>query len=462
MIHFASFKSVMVAGLGLGLLAACSGGPAQIDPAIACHVGAYRTAGGEVVDFGPLSSPALRWRLIDGRTGRIERGEDGIWSGVSGWSDNPHPARFDLGDCGETVISISGLEGVEGEAERIAFGVEDTSFAGADESLAGRLVLPEGEGPFPLVVLVHGSEASSARDFAYLQRLLPAQGVAAFVYDKRGTGQSTGEYSQDFDLLAADAVAAMEEALRLGGERISIAGYQGGSQGGWIAPYATTLSDPDFVIASFGMAEGPLAEDREEVRLDLIAAGYGDDAEALAGGRALAEAAGRVMASDFENGVDELAALKQRYEAEPWYQHVEGEFTGEFLVRPIWQTRMGMPFFDVGTSWTYDPLPVLNAIDAPSLWVIAEDDVEAPPDTTRAILAELQANGALLDVAVFPGADHGMIDYVLDEEGERVSTRYSEGYFRLLADWVMTQRLEDEDEYGRAELTPRLFGPEDL
>jgi pimeloyl-ACP methyl ester carboxylesterase len=63
-----------------------------------------------------------------------------------------------------------------------------------------------------LIVLIHGSEDDSAIRFHQLQRLLPAEGVGVFVYDKRGTGFSGGTYTQDFDLLAGDAVVAMRYA----------------------------------------------------------------------------------------------------------------------------------------------------------------------------------------------------------------------------------------------------------
>ena len=437
-------------------LAACSGGEQGFDPDVVCHVGAYRTADGALVDFGPLSSPTLRWRTMDGRTGRISPPEDGEapWSGVEGWTERAHPARFQFGACGEGRVVVSGLDGVDGPAERLDFQIEETTFEGADGvTLAGRLVMPQGEEAVPLVVLVHGSEASSARDFYYLQRLLPSENIAVFVYDKRGTGASSGDYTQDFDRLAADAAAALAEARRLAGDRVSSAGYQGGSQGGWVAPYAATMSEADFVVASFGMAEGPLAEDREEVLLNMRAAGYGQDAEAMAGARALAEAAGRVMASDFAEGVSELAALKRRYRDEAWYDGVQGEFTHEFLVRPIWQVRMAMPFFDRGTSWDYDARSVLARLDTPMLWVLAADDTEAPPDTTRAILSDLQAEGRPIDIAVFPGADHGIVEYETGPDGMRVSTRYSAGYFRMLADWIRDPVLRGD--YGRASLAPR-------
>ena len=88
-------------------------------------------------------------------------------------------------------------------AHRVPFDVTDTVFEGRGRiELAGRLVLPSGKDPVPVVVLVHGAERESAREWYALQRLLPAENVGAFVYDKRGTGGSEGKYTQDFDTLA--------------------------------------------------------------------------------------------------------------------------------------------------------------------------------------------------------------------------------------------------------------------
>src|SRR6266480_1324269 len=134
------------------------------------------------------------------------------------------------------TIAADGLTG-----KRIAFDVTETKFQGAGVSLAGRLVMPDGNSRVPIVVLIHGSERDSARDFYTLQRLFPTEGIGAFVYDKRGTGASGGRYTQDYLLLADDAIAAMREARRLAGSRAGRIGYQGGSQGGWVAPLAAKI-----------------------------------------------------------------------------------------------------------------------------------------------------------------------------------------------------------------------------
>lgn len=434
------------------MLFACSQGDDQISEDLRCQVGTYRLSTGALIDIG-LSSPGyLRWRTLDGRVGRISLNEDSqTWSGTLGWTERAHPAQVTLGDCDNEKIEITGIEGLDGEGEKVAVEVTDTRFKGADVELAGRLVMPIGETPVPIVIMVHGSEDSSALDYYHQQRTLPAQGIGVFVYDKRGTGSSSGEYTQDFHLLAQDAAMAHATAIRLAANRAAASGYFGGSQGGWVAPLAATLSDVDFVIASYGMAEGPLAENRDEIQLSLRKAGY--DQEVLAKGKEITDITGRLLVSNFKDGADDLARVRSAYSSEPWFQLLEGGVTWEMISRPLWQFRIGYVFMDVGTSWDYQPLPVLREVEADMLWVLAGADSSAPPQRTREILTQLQNEGLPIDVAYFPNTEHGIIRFETTEDGEQLSLGYAPGYFPLLTDWISTRQLGHV--YEGAELAPR-------
>ena len=438
--------------ISLCLLTACSTSQELISEELRCHVGSYRLNSGALIDIGLVDAEHLRWRTLDGRVGRLRRTEDtSIWSGTEGWTERPHPARIQLGDCGDQSIKIAGIDGVNGEAVKVLLDITDVRFQGEEGELAGRLVLPKGDGPVPITVLVHGSEDYSALDYAYDQRLLPAQGIGVFVYDKRGTGASAGSYSQDFHLLAADAAAAHQKAIEVAGERLARSGYFGASQGGWVAPLAAEISAADFVIASYGLAEGPLAEDRDEVQLRLRHAGFGEDV--LSKAREVTDITGRLLASDFQDGAEDLKRVREAYGDEAWFEHLNGGVTWEMVSRPLWQFRMGYFFLEKGTSWDYNPLPVLRGIDAPMLWVLAGDDTSAPSENTREILAQLQAAKQPIDVAFFPHTEHGIIRFVEDEQGERQLLGYTPGYFALLADWILNQKLADA--YESAELAPR-------
>src|SRR5690606_9016831 len=139
-------------------------------PAVDCHVGAYRLADGALVDVAPVSDPeGLRWRLPDGRTGRLAPAGDGAWTSTLGWTGRPDGVQVSFGECGAGRIAYDGREG-----ERLAFEATDTTFEGADVTLAGRLVLPPGDGPVPIVVEVHGSEDYSARMFNTRRRTASA------------------------------------------------------------------------------------------------------------------------------------------------------------------------------------------------------------------------------------------------------------------------------------------------
>ncbi|MEM7078714.1 MAG: prolyl oligopeptidase family serine peptidase [Pseudomonadota bacterium] len=436
----------------IALLSACSSSREEIGEEMRCQAGTYRMASGALIDIGLSSAQHLRWRLVDGRVGRVRREEDQqTWTGTTGWTAEPDPARIQLGDCTDRHIQVTGIDGIDGQGTRIELRTSEVRFKGADVELAGRLVLPEGEGQVPLAVLVHGSEDTSALDFYYNQRLLPARGIGVFVYDKRGTGASSGAYSQDFHLLAADAAAAHQTALNLAGDRVAYSGYMGGSQGGWVAPLAATLSPADFVIANYGLAESALAEDRDEVQLRLREAGYGADAQAKA--REITDITGRLLVTNFEDGAEDLARARAAYEDDAWFTELEGGVSWEMVSRPLWQFRIGYFFLDVGTSWDYEPLPVLRDLDTPMLWVLAGDDRSAPPQNTRKILTALQQEGRPIDIAFFPNAEHGMTLYKLGDDGQRLSLSYAPGYFPLLADWIHSRRLGEG--YADAELAPR-------
>jgi hypothetical protein len=147
------------------------------------------------------------------------------------------------------------------------------------------------------------------------------------------------------------------------------------------------------------------------------------------------------MASDFKDGFEQLDAVRAKYEKEPWYPKAKGEFTGDFLAYPDWMLRLAGPWMGVGTSWDYDPVPALKAYEKPHLWVLAGRDSSAPSANTLRILREVQAIRPNLDIVMFPTADHGIIEFE-EKNGERLETRFSEGYFKLVADWILFKDLK--------------------
>jgi pimeloyl-ACP methyl ester carboxylesterase len=422
---------------------------APAEPPNACYSGAYKfERGGDYVVISPSDEGALRYRLHDGRSGRLYPDDDRHFHGGPGWaSREPRVAEAVFDGCPGKRLEFRLKEGPAGVAQRMEVKRTPASFASIGNTLYGELYAPPN--PKALVVLVFGSGQESAVTFNYVQHLLPIYDVAVFVYDKRGTGRSTGRFTVDFSELADDAVAAVAEARKLLGMPNVPVGLMGESQGGWIAPLAAVRAPADFVVVSYGLAISPLDEDREEVLGELRAKHY--DESVMAKGRELTAITGRIMLSRFTDGLEDLRKFKAAHADEKWLKEVEGDFTGPLLRSPDEQFTELRSALGFDAILDYDAQGALRRVRTPMLWVIAGKDTEAPPVPTLEFVRKLQAEPTQLDIAVFPNADHGMID-VEERGGELVATVQSPGYYDLLASWIRTRKLEGK--FGSAQLQP--------
>jgi dienelactone hydrolase len=401
---------------------------ARADTVQDCHVGSYRFDNGRVIDIGDEGNSTLRWRAFTGETGQVTKQSDGSWLSTYGWTGRSDGKSVSFSDCDKGKITFGKESG-----QRIPFDVSNTTFQSGGVKLVGRLIMPQGKGKVPVVVLIHGSEQSSGIDTLFLQRIFPTQGIAAFVYDKRGTGRSDGAYTQDYNLLASDAVNAMNEARRLAGVRLERIGYWGGSQGGWVVPLAVNKVPVDFAIIGYGLAVNVIDEDQESVALDMHFHHHSaaDTAKALE----LARAGEHVVATHGTDGYTQFDTLRQKFKSEPWYKDVHGDYL--FMILPLDQKQIIetiKPF--AATPFNYDPMPVLRASTTAQLWILGGNDLDAPSGETSRRIESLIAEGKDYTLAVYPGAEHGITLYELDAKGERIATRYAAGYFAMMRDFI--------------------------
>jgi dienelactone hydrolase len=261
-----------------------------------------------------------------------------------------------------SLIVVAGIAAVAcgGQPTR-ATSLAPAFIQNGDVRLAYSIDLPQGRGPFPAVVLGHGSGRLTRDDLRFLSTRWVGLGFAVLRFDKRGVGESTGAYSgvgpanshQMFRDLASDIVAAarfLRTRPEVDPKRVGLAGV---SQAGWILPLAAReLGDAAFVA----LLSGP------------------------------------VCSVGLENYYSDLV---------------------EFTTRPLAEVYPLLPAFNGPPG--FDPVPILEHLDTPTLWLLGTEDRSIPVPTTIENLQKLRAAGRPFEWRTYEGLGHGLGPQIWDD-----------------------------------------------
>lgn len=154
----------------------------------------------------------------------------------------------------------------------------ELTFTNGEVQLSGTLYVPAGEGPFPATVMMHGAGPDTREPYISDAEMLVNHGIAAFIFDKRGTGDSTGNWRRStLDDLMADglaAVALLESQAQIDPAKI---GILGSSQGAWLAPFMAARSDEiAYLIQVTGSATSLAKQEMWDDGNSLKALGFSD------------------------------------------------------------------------------------------------------------------------------------------------------------------------------------------
>ncbi|HEY1750234.1 MAG TPA: alpha/beta fold hydrolase [Caulobacteraceae bacterium] len=309
----------------------------------------------------------------------------------------------------------------------LPYDVIPVSFANGDVTLKGTLCIPRTPGRHPAAVLVHGSGPETRWGTSrYIAGQLARAGVAALVYDKRGAGESGGDWrTSAFEALARDALAAVDLLRARPDIDAAHIGIVGHSQGGVIAPLAATLA-PDKV--SFIVAEDTFAgrqSDQDIYRVSHAIEGLqlapADRAEAMRVYGLFVDAAHGAV--PYETFAKAAAADQQA----SWYGWMQ------FPPRDSWVWTFGR------LNGAFDTLPVWRQVRAPVLLVYGEKDALGPVgESITRIEAALDTNHTPYTAIVAPDAQHNLTVQP-DDAGPFFWWRQAPGIIDLMADWVAAQ-----------------------
>lgn len=298
--------------------------------------------------------------------------------------------------------------------------------------LGGKLVLPEGPGPFAAVVFVTGSDPDTRDVWQVEARALAAHGIASLLYDKRGVGESRGA-SHDlasWDDLAGDVEGAVTYLRSrpdlIDPRRIGLIGH---SQGTWIIA-KVAARDPDIAFLVSISGSGISAAEQETYRTGALMKADGFPDEDVAQARAFQQQKFRVARTGV--GWDALDSTMRRLRADSvkWFP---GYGTGAAT-----RTLAGLRLFGV-LQFNYDPTRDLQRIQVPVQVIMGENDLVFPP----AIVVErmrdaLRAGGNdRFTARIMPNTGHALTA-IQTSQGKPFRRSVSSAFVQTLVDWVRT------------------------
>jgi hypothetical protein len=305
--------------------------------------------------------------------------------------------------------------------------------------LRGTLLIPDGDGPFPVAVLISGSGQQDRdeslmghKPFLVLADWLARQGIATLRYDDRGVGESggnpVGATSADF---AEDALAAVLSLTD--DERFSTIGLIGHSEGGLIAPMVAAQADVAFVVLLAGPGL-PGADVLAKQTEDLMRAegaprsavdwrvGWGNDVIALAASNMDTADLATQIRERLEEAATEVPIGLEQLVSEAAIEETVATFTDPW-----------MRYF-----LAYDPQPALEALAIPVLALIGDLDLQVSAELNTPALETALAGNPDATVTKLSSLNHlfqTATTGAVSEYGQIAETFAPEA-LQLVSDWI--------------------------
>ncbi len=241
-------------------------------------VGQYNYGeGGSVMVIDARDTPAGRLLLYDSKSGLFRTlrqfgryiytygpafGQDEpVQGSVTFLADGTNISRLIwMDDSGKSAIFPNKKQFIESQG----------TFTSGGTTLAGTLIMPTGEGPYPAVVWVAGPDCQARQMLAAAARQLAVHNIAALVYDPRGCGRSGGKPA-DPAAQAADALAGLKflrQQPKVDKNRVGFFGRDAGVTAAALASAGRGSGGPDFLVQAVeeGTSIGLSLEELEKIK----------------------------------------------------------------------------------------------------------------------------------------------------------------------------------------------------
>jgi pimeloyl-ACP methyl ester carboxylesterase len=314
---------------------------------------------------------------------------------------------------------------------------EEIVFHSESFKIFGDLKMPEGPGPHPVILFVHGdgpNSRTSGGTYPPIMKRMLSVGYATFAWDKPGSGKSKGRIDrsrlqEQRAQIVLDAIEVLKSRPDIDLNRIGLWGI---SQAGYVMPRVLLKSkDVAFMIAISCPGVAGVEQGAYLVSAQAICAGVSQEDAAQM--RSLLSAIEKVETYveyvEVKNQLDSLPGI----EAASIFGYRKGP-------RP--QDEWHEPNLDGDYFW--DPIVVIEKTTIPVLAVFGGRDTQIDPiQGAQAYRDALtRAGNKNFRVELIPGTDHNIIlskTGCIDERENRSRgdwTNYAPEYLNIIEEWL--------------------------
>jgi uncharacterized protein len=424
---------VVVVGFSIGQ-AAEIGPPSKLDHKLAAEcAGSYALDKNHIIDIGPMDEMGGDLVFLNSQTlreGHLHQVAE--WEFVAGPTlgvDAPVAIRITfLRDRQNQIDSLRwDGDGIHNAvAKRIApHKTESVEVRNGDVVLRGELLVPATSARHPAIVFAHGS-GPATRHVGMWNVFFVRLGMAVLSLDKRGAGESTGDWrAASMDDLASDWLAVvtfLRSRSDIDPKRI---GVHGSSQGGWTAPLmAARSSDVAFMIVRAG--SGTNIADTILHEIEWSAREKGLPESEISEGMAAARVAMAMMARGASTNEYD-AAMKPHRSRDSWPDNF-----------PLIDERPR------GQNWirlnaAYDSVDSVRKIHVPILWFLADNDHNVPTAISASRLRQAFDDAGNHDATliVLKNAAHGFLSTPTGNNKDFAKqSHFAPGYWDTMGQWL--------------------------
>lgn len=311
----------------------------------------------------------------------------------------------------------------------------ETEFRNGDISFSANIYKPIGIGPFPAVIIVHGSK-NHTKDFykEYLQ-YFASNGIVCLSFDNRGHGNTNGNlWTSSFQDLASDLKSAkgyLETFDFVNSDKI---GFWADSHGAWIALIADSISSNiNFIISKSGPSVTPL----ETINFDYdrnyltkqniprhekqkILELYPKIFEYLTRHRS-------------EKSWEEISQRLKYFESKNYFNNDFDEYYKTLLKAPNEMLPINkIEIAPSGRDFDFNPKNYLEKVETKMLVIYGTKDKLIPVDDCVSIIKAI--NNPNITLLIYENADHGI--RIQENPDFIFGTRFPDDYFDKLSRFI--------------------------